>query len=189
MVGTAPRTRKRVGVNPCPLKRGENGSGFTNCKKCRKAVPVGAVDVHDCKLDAKIKLSLECHHPFNSTNKDLSQLRRRKRKDREEAEKAQTPSVTKKPRGPQAPKKPQTAYLVFMEDFRKKCDEENADSNGTNKQGAEKWKLMTREEKQPHIEKAEKIRVEYEHALAKYHEELRRFNEEGDSAEVGVIDM
>ncbi|GLJ50299.1 hypothetical protein SUGI_1071710 [Cryptomeria japonica] len=189
MVGTAPRARKRVGAKPVSLKRGENGSGFTNCKKCRKAVPVGALDVHDCKLDVKIKLALECHHhPNRSTDKDLSQLRRKKRKNKE-AEDAKTSRMTKKPRAPQAPKNPQTAFSIFMSNFRTKFKEGNADLKEVNKQGTEKWKSMTEEDKQPYNERADELRMEYERALAKYHKELRQFNEEGDSAEVGIIDM
>nr|ABR18262.1 unknown [Picea sitchensis] len=114
-----PRIRKRVGADPSKFKRGVDGSGFITCEKCGFSVPAGAADVHDCKLEARIKSSLECHHTIDSAVRGHSQLSRKQPRT-EEVEIQKAPKCAKRPKDPNRPKKPQPAFFVFMEEFRKK---------------------------------------------------------------------
>lgn len=116
------------------------------------------------------------------------QFRSRKQQRTEAVEIQKAPKCAKKPKDPNQPKKPHTAFFVFMEEFRKKYREDNADAKGVNRQGADKWKSMTEEDKKPYFKKAHTLKMEYEIAMAKYLEQIRQANEEADSAEVGIID-
>uniref|UniRef100_A0A7N2M314 HMG box domain-containing protein n=1 Tax=Quercus lobata TaxID=97700 RepID=A0A7N2M314_QUELO len=61
--------------------------------------------------------------------------------------KAKKAKTDKKSKDPNAPKRPQTAFFLFMDDFRKTYKEENPDSKGGKevaKEGGEKWKSLDR---------------------------------------------
>ncbi|KAL0746851.1 hypothetical protein Bca101_028853 [Brassica carinata] len=58
------------------------------------------------------------------------------------------------------PKRPLTAFFIFMSDFRKTFKEENPSSNVKDvaKQGGEKWKSLTEEEKKVYLVKAAELK-------------------------------
>jgi len=67
------------------------------------------------------------------------------------------------------PKRPPSAYLIFMETFRKTFKEENPDVKGITasaKAGGEKWLQLSDEEKAPYISEAAKRKAKYETAMA-----------------------
>eukprot|EP01018_Ginkgo_biloba_P038441 Gb_32435 [translate_table: standard] len=198
-MGNPPRRRKRVEIEPPTLKRGIDGSGFTVCKKCGMDVPIGIANAHDCQLDANIKARLECHYAIDSAGRKSKRL-----KTTDEIEKQKTPKGAKKPKDPNQPKRPQTAFFVFLKEFRASYKDEKSDSKaglvpclgafaygifGVIREGSVKWNSMTDEEKKPYAKRAAELKAEYERAMAKYQEELRQANDEADSAEVGRIDL
>ncbi|XP_050373300.1 high mobility group B protein 7-like [Argentina anserina] len=73
-----------------------------------------------------------------------------------------------KTKDPNAPKRPLTAFFLFMHDFRKSYKEANPDSKDVKmvaKEGGEKWKLLTDEEKRPYIDKAAELKAEFKKTL------------------------
>ncbi|KAK9155012.1 hypothetical protein Sjap_002492 [Stephania japonica] len=69
------------------------------------------------------------------------------------------------------PKRPAAAFFLFMDDFRKTFKEQNPDNKNVSvvaKEGGEKWKFMTDEEKKPYADKAAELKVEYEKALEQH---------------------
>ncbi|XP_076956794.1 high mobility group B protein 7-like [Bidens hawaiensis] len=161
----ANRSRKRVEAetSSLTLKRAKNGSAFTQCEGCNKSVAVALISMHDCGLDAKIKMNLEtmcvetAHEPAA-------------KKPAERKKSVKQPSVkkSKKERDPSKPKKPPTAFFLFMEDFRKSFKEANPDNKKVAvvaKEGGEKWKSMSEEEKKVYTERAAKLKEEYQKAL------------------------
>ncbi|XP_031395012.1 HMG1/2-like protein [Punica granatum] len=94
----------------------------------------------------------------------------KKRKAEQEATKKK---ASKKDSG--APKRPLSAYLLFMEDFRKTYKENFPDNKSVAvvaKAGGEKWKSMPVSEKAPYAEKASKKKAEYEKALAAHKQNM-----------------
>uniref|UniRef100_A0A9I9EIL3 HMG box domain-containing protein n=1 Tax=Cucumis melo TaxID=3656 RepID=A0A9I9EIL3_CUCME len=74
----------------------------------------------------------------------------------------------------------------FRDDFRKSFKEANPDSKGVKevaKEGGEKWKSMTDEEKKPYQDKAAELKAEYEKAL-----EGRNAENEDDEKETEEIE-
>ena len=72
---------------------------------------------------------------------------------------------------PLKPKRPASAFFVFMEDFRKTYKEKHPNSKSVadvGKAGGARWKQLTKEEKTPYVEKAEKRKVEYEKNMKAY---------------------
>ncbi|XP_030930842.1 high mobility group B protein 3-like [Quercus lobata] len=70
-----------------------------------------------------------------------------RKKSSSTAPKAKKAKTDKKSKDPNAPKRPQTAFFLFMDDFRKTYKEENPDSKGGKevaKEGGEKWKSLDR---------------------------------------------
>ncbi|XP_060188810.1 HMG1/2-like protein [Lycium barbarum] len=64
-----------------------------------------------------------------------------------------------------APKRPPTAFFIFMADFRKSYKENFPDNKSVavvGKAGGEKWKAMCESEKAFYVEKAAKLKEEYE---------------------------
>ncbi|XP_073012039.1 high mobility group B protein 7-like [Typha latifolia] len=177
-----PRARKRVEAETGTLKRARDGSAFTRCEACHKDVPVVLIDMHSCSLDSKIRMSLEAQ----VVEKDVELKKPAKKK------RAASPSTDRKERkgkkekkskDPNMPKRPPTAFFIFMDDFRKIYKEANPDSKkvaAAAKEGGEKWKSMTEEEKKPYLEKAAERKAEYDKAV----EELNSGNGEEDENEV-----
>ncbi|KAL6579470.1 hypothetical protein OROMI_009686 [Orobanche minor] len=177
----ASRLRKRVEVEtPSPttaaLKRAKSGSAFAKCDECNRDVPVALISFHDCSLDAKIKMNLEAQVveiPTEAKKKPAEMRKSRKAEPKSSKEKTSKNS--------NKPKRPPTAFFVFMEDFRKSFKEAYPDRKGgavVAKEGGEKWKSMTDEEKKVYIDKAAERKAEYEKALEECNEAEKEEEEE-----------
>ncbi|KAL6568796.1 hypothetical protein OROHE_003537 [Orobanche hederae] len=177
----ASRLRKRVEVEtPSPttaaLKRAKNGSAFAKCDECNRDVPVALISFHDCSLDAKIKMNLEAQvveMPTEAKKKPAEIRKSRKAEPKSSKEKTAKNS--------NKPKRPPTAFFVFMEDFRKSFKEAYPDRKGgavVAKEGGEKWKSMTDEEKKVYIDKAAERKAEYKKALEECNEAEKEEEEE-----------
>ncbi|XP_031495967.1 high mobility group B protein 7-like [Nymphaea colorata] len=173
-MGNPPRPRKRVDAEATPtLKRAKDGSAFSRCESCNKDVPVVLIDMHSCTLDATIKMKFESQieeRPAVSKNP----LERKKKTVSSEKKESKRKRSSKE-RDPNMPKRPPTAFFVFMDEFRKKYKEENPEDAKSvakvAKEGGEKWKSMTTEEKKQYIDKAAELKAEYEKAMEKYSSE------------------
>ncbi|KAL6295429.1 hypothetical protein ACE6H2_003571 [Prunus campanulata] len=167
------------------LVRGKDGSAFARCEECNKNVPVALISMHSCSLDAKIKLHLSSQvveRPPEANKKSPTEryaqialalslfisaalaLALVKRSTTSEPKSKRA----KKDKDPNAPKRPLTAFFLFMDDFRKSFKEANPDSKLVKtvaKEGGEKWKSMTDEEKKPYVDKAAELKAEYKKAL------------------------
>ncbi|KAK4756127.1 hypothetical protein SAY87_009884 [Trapa incisa] len=162
----APKARKRVEADtsiPSSLVRAKDGSAFAKCEECNKDVPVALISFHSCSLDAKIKMNLESQVVDNPAETKKKPAERKKTLE-PKAKKAKTEKKLKKAKDPNQPKRPPTAFFLFMDDFRKLYKEENPDSKGVKevaKQGGERWKSMTDEEKKPYLDKAAELKAEH----------------------------
>ncbi|KAI3862434.1 hypothetical protein MKX03_019168 [Papaver bracteatum] len=161
------RIRKRVDADVNSLKRARDGSAFTRCEECKKDVPVVLIDMHDCSLDSKIKMNLEAQVVESATEKKKtvpSEPKPKKTKTKKE----------QKVKDPNAPKRPPTAFFAFMEDFRKEFKEANPDNKSVSvvaKEGGQKWKSMSDEEKKPYVEKCAELKAEFQKAMENYNAE------------------
>ncbi|ONI32140.1 hypothetical protein PRUPE_1G350700 [Prunus persica] len=146
------------------LVRGKDGSAFARCEECNKNVPVALISMHSCSLDAKIKLHLSSQVVERQPEANKKSPTERKRSTTSEPKSKRA----KKDKDPNAPKRPLTAFFLFMDDFRKSFKEANPDSKLVKtvaKEGGEKWKSMTDEEKKPYVDKAAELKAEYKKAL------------------------
>ncbi|KAL6543925.1 hypothetical protein OROGR_010422 [Orobanche gracilis] len=177
----ASRQRKRVEVETPPpttaaLKRAKNGSAFAKCDECNRDVPVALISFHNCSLDAQIKMNLEAQvveMPTEAKKKPAEIRKSRKAEPKSSKEKTFKNS--------NKPKRPSTAFFVFMEDFRKSFKEAYPDRKGgamVAKEGGEKWKSMTDEEKKVYIDRAAERKAEYEKALEECNEAEKDDDEE-----------
>ncbi|XVE49689.1 hypothetical protein DITRI_Ditri01bG0101400 [Diplodiscus trichospermus] len=182
-----PKPRKRVdaaSTDPptSSLVRAKDGSAFAKCDECNKTVPVALISMHSCSLEAKIKMNLEAQvieRPAELKKKPAE----RKKSSSTEPNPIRLKKL-KKVKDPNAPKRPPTAFFLFMDDFRKLYKEANPDAKGVTgvaKEGGEKWKSMSEEEKKPYVDKAAELKAEYEKAL----EEAKNADNENDEAEEG----
>ncbi|OVA10725.1 High mobility group box domain [Macleaya cordata] len=181
-----PRTRKRVDAEANSLKRAKNGSAFTRCEECKKDVPVVLIDMHDCSLDSKIKMSLEAQ---------VVEVVTEKKKTVSSEPKPRKSKKEKKAKDPNMPKRPTTAFFLFMEDFRKSFKEANPDNKSVSvvaKEGGEKWKSMSDEEKKPFMDRFQELKAEYEKAMENFNaenaEEDQEVQEGQDEQEQGTSD-
>ncbi|KAK9117810.1 hypothetical protein Scep_015903 [Stephania cephalantha] len=169
-----PRSRKRVEAETTTqatgtLKRARDGSAFTKCEECNKDVPVVLIDMHNCSLDSKIKMNLEAQVVEKVA--DQAKKSSEKKKGRTSSEPKAPSKKAKKVKDPNMPKRPATAFFLFMDDFRKTFKEQNPDKKNVSvvaKEGGEKWKSMTDEEKKPYADKAAELKTEYEKALEQH---------------------
>ncbi|KAL8520696.1 hypothetical protein ACS0TY_011300 [Phlomoides rotata] len=180
----ASRQRKRVEAESdsapsSSLKRARDGSAFTKCEGCNKDVAVALISFHDCSLDAKIKMDLEAQIiEMPSETKKKSSTGKKKSKPTEPRAKKE-----KKAKDPNAKKRPPTAFFLFMDDFRKTFKEANPDCKKVStvaKEGGEKWKSMSDEEKKEYVDRAAELKAEYQKASES--------NEADDDADVEEID-
>ncbi|CAA3021766.1 high mobility group B protein 7 [Olea europaea var. sylvestris] len=180
-----PRGRKRVEADSSPtsasttLKRARDGSAFAKCEECNKDVPVALISFHNCSLDAKIKMNLGAQVVEMSSEVKKNTAEKKKAKSTEPKAKKE-----KKAKDPNAPKRPPTAFFLFLDDFRKEYKEANPDCKSVKevaKEGGEKWKSMTTEEKKLYQDRAAELKAEYVKAL-KPNEEENEHDEE-DSTE------
>ncbi|KAG2662842.1 hypothetical protein I3760_16G001200 [Carya illinoinensis] len=162
------------------LLRAKDGSAFARCEECNKNVPVALISMHSCSLDAKIKLNLEAQVVEMSTESKKKPADRKKIGTAgPKAKKAKAEKKVKKGKDPSMPKRPPTAFFLFMDDFRKAYKEAHPDSKDVKvvaKEGGEKWRTLTEEEKKVYQDKASDLKTEYEQALENHNAE----DEDGD---------
>ncbi|KAI9168861.1 hypothetical protein LWI28_002975 [Acer negundo] len=166
----APKARKRVEAESASsdapsatLLRAKNGSAFTKCEECNKDVPVVLISMHNCSLDAKIKMNLEAQ-----VVEKPAEVKKKPERKKPASSEPRAKRLKKKGSGSNKPKRPPTAFFIFMDDFRKEFKAANPDSKGVTevtKQGGERWKSLTDEEKKPYVDKAAELKAEYAKAL------------------------
>lgn len=130
-------------------------------------------------------MNLEAQTVEKQTQAKKPAERKRSAPSEPKAKKSRTEKRGKKEKDPNAPKRPPTAFFIFMDDFRKSYKEANPDSKGVKevaKEGGEKWKSMTDEEKKPYQDKATELKAEYEKAL-----ESRNAENEDDEKETEEV--
>ncbi|XP_024995218.1 high mobility group B protein 7 [Cynara cardunculus var. scolymus] len=190
----ATRARKRVEADTAStsLKRAKNGSAFTRCEACNKDVAVALISMHDCGLDAKIRMNLEAQ-VVEMLNDPV--VKKATEKKKPSTGKEQSAKKVKKQKDPSKPKKPPTAFFLFMEEFRvtfKAANPDNKKVSVVAKEGGEKWRSMTEEEKKPYTERAAELKEDYLNALQtpidaeneKAERESNDDDDEGDKVEV-----
>ncbi|KAF5737958.1 hypothetical protein HS088_TW13G00851 [Tripterygium wilfordii] len=141
------------------LVRSKDGSAFARCDECNKDVPVALISFHNCGMDAKIKMNLEAQVIEKPAEVKKPTERKKPRSSEPKAKKAKLEN---------GKKRPLTAFFIFMNDFRKTYKEAHPDSKLVKevaKQGGEKWKSMSGEEKKPYLDKAAELKAEYEKDL------------------------
>lgn len=81
-------------------------------------------------------------------------------------------AVAKKKKDPNEPKRPPSAFLLFMEDFRRDHRKANPNSKGgaaqLSKEGGDKWRSMSDEDKVSFGKKCNDMKEEYQKALQIY---------------------
>ncbi|GAA0171580.1 hypothetical protein Leryth_027312 [Lithospermum erythrorhizon] len=85
-----------------------------------------------------------------------------------------------------APKRPISAFLVFMEDFRKTYKEnfpDNKSLTSVTKAGGQKWSSLSESEKLPYLNIAAKKKQEYEKAVEEFNKENLSGNSGGGKTE------
>ncbi|XP_043695201.1 high mobility group B protein 7-like [Telopea speciosissima] len=169
-----PKARKRVEVETSTLKRAKDGSAFTRCEECKKDVPVVLIDMHNCSLESILKMNLD------ALVTEVRKPEEKKRKTTSSEPKSKKSKSEKKVKDPNVPKRPPTAFFLFMDDFRKSYKEENPDGKDVKvvaKEGGQKWKSMTDEEKKPYTDRARELKEEYDKAMETFKEQVDQGSE------------
>ncbi|KAK2459034.1 high mobility group B1 [Trifolium repens] len=162
------------------LVRARDGSAFAKCDECKKDVPVALISMHDCSLEAKIKMNLDAQVIEQAA--EAKKPERKKPKSKEPNAKRAKVGKVKKVKDPNMPKRPPTAFFVFMDDFRKTFKEANPDSKDVKrvgKEAGEKWRSLTDEEKKPYLDRVIELKAEYEKAMEIYNATEKEDQEEG----------
>ncbi|CAA7023437.1 unnamed protein product [Microthlaspi erraticum] len=173
----APKPRKRVEAETKDetsnttntLLRARDGSAFVRCESCNKNVAVALISMHNCSLDAKIRVNLEAQVVETQMEAKKKPVVERKKSTSDEPKSKRLRKAKEEKKGSTSnkPKRPLTAFFIFMNDFRKTFREENLGSNVKDvaKQGGEKWKSLTEEEKKVYLDKAAELKAEYNKSL------------------------
>ncbi|PKA48042.1 High mobility group B protein 7 [Apostasia shenzhenica] len=159
------RARKRVEEETTSMKRAKDGSAFTKCDECQQNVPVRLIDMYDCSMDSKIRMNLESQVVERVT--EIKKPERKKASSSTQSERK--PKKEKRRTAPKKRKRPPTAFFLFMDDFRREYKEANPDNKNVAavaKEGGEKWKAMTDEERKVYRDKAAELKAKYEKAEA-----------------------
>ncbi|WVY93517.1 hypothetical protein V8G54_032605 [Vigna mungo] len=190
----ASQTRKRVDAvdsrSASVLVRAKDGSAFSRCDDCKKNVPVALIDMHNCSLEAKIKLNLDAQVVDQAA--DAKKQERKKPKSKEPKAKKAKVEKGKKVKDPNKPKRPPTAFFVFLDDFRKTFKEANPDSKDVKrvgKEAGEKWRSMSDEDKKPYLDKVAELKAEYEKAMESYKAGEVEEDEAGSDKETAVKEV
>jgi hypothetical protein len=72
---------------------------------------------------------------------------------------------------PNKPKRAPSAFFVFMDEFRKEFKEKNPKNKSVaavGKAAGDRWKSLTDADKAPYVAKANKLKLEYNKAIAAY---------------------
>ncbi|KAF8050390.1 hypothetical protein N665_1979s0009 [Sinapis alba] len=190
---SAPKQRKRVEAETKDestsntLLRAKDGSAFVRCEGCSKNVAVALISMHNCSLDAKIRVNLEAQVVETQVEAKKKPVERKKStSDEPKAKKVRKAKDEKNKKSSAAsnkPKRPLTAFFIFMNDFRKIFKEENPSSNVKDvaKQGGEKWKSLTEEEKKVYLDKAAELKAEYNKSLESNDADEKEEDEEKQS--------
>ncbi|KAL5717705.1 hypothetical protein ACHQM5_010677 [Ranunculus cassubicifolius] len=125
--------RKRVEAEKNSLIRSKTGSAFARCEECKKDVPVMLVDMHDCSQESKIKMKMESMVVERAVEEKKQTEKKKGGKATSKARKTSKTSSPKakkvvKAKDPNMPKRAQSAYFIFMEEFRKTYKEEYPDN-------------------------------------------------------------
>lgn len=185
----ASRARKRVEAESAVLKRARDGSAFTRCEACNKNVPVVLIDMHSCSLDSKIRMNLEAQVVEKAV--EISKTERKRLASSagkgRSAKKGKTGGGAKK-----GGKRPQTAFFLFMADFRKEYKAAHPDSKNVAavaKEGGERWKSMTDEEKKPYLDKAAELKAQYENGEGSGENKVAGKEEEQEQEQEQEVDQ
>ncbi|XP_004512267.1 high mobility group B protein 2-like [Cicer arietinum] len=82
-----------------------------------------------------------------------------------------TKQSKKASKDPNRPKRPPSAFFVFMSEFRETFKKENPNNKSVavvGKAGGKEWKSLSTADKAPYVERAEKLKEEYEKTLRAY---------------------
>ncbi|BAT93625.1 high mobility group B protein 7-like isoform X1 [Vigna umbellata] len=190
----ASQTRKRVDAvdsrSASVLVRAKDGSAFSRCGDCKKNVPVALIDMHNCSLEAKIKMNLDAQVVDQAA--DAKKQERKKPKSKEPKAKKAKVEKGKKVKDPNKPKRPPTAFFVFLDEFRKTFKEANPDSKDVKrvgKEAGEKWRSMSEEDKKPYLDKVAELKAEYEKAMESYKAGEVEEDEAGSDKETAVKEV
>lgn len=156
------RSSCRVKATGPSLLRAKDGSAFARCEECNKDVPVALISMHSCSLDAKIKMNLASQVVEQPSEAKKKPAERKKATSEEPKPKRLRKEKEKKGKDSNKTKRTPTAFFLFMDDFRKSYKEANPDIKGVKevaKEGGEKWRSMTDEEKKPYIDKAAELKA------------------------------
>ncbi|XP_051200283.1 DNA-binding protein MNB1B-like isoform X2 [Lolium perenne] len=78
---------------------------------------------------------------------------------------------TKPAKDPNKPKRAPSAFFVFMDEFRKEFKEKNPKNKSVaavGKAAGERWKSLSESDKAPYVAKANKLKGDYNKAIAAY---------------------
>ncbi|XP_033744913.1 high mobility group protein B3-like [Pecten maximus] len=104
---------------------------------------------------------------MNGDAKKPFEVRAAKDKARYDAEMAMFKGKTV---DPTKPKRPQTAYFLFLGDFRKKMKNSGLDHKDIIRQAGANWREMTDSQKKPYEEKSQLLQKDYDVELKKWRE-------------------
>ncbi|KAH9767406.1 HMG box domain-containing protein [Citrus sinensis] len=141
------------------IRRAPDGSAFEKCDRCEAMVPIALVDMHEC--EAKVKNKVKRFKGVCEKPKLVKQ-----------------DSYSDQTRSP---------FRIFMETFVETCG--SRELIDIDRKGFEKWKNMSKEERQPYVIKAEMLDAAHRRALLEEVTSMPRFmDDEADSAMVGKYD-
>ncbi|XP_057979413.1 high mobility group B protein 7 [Malania oleifera] len=141
------------------IRRAPDGSAFENCNNCGASVPISLADMHQCEPREDLKKGVDEGHGGFHQN-----LKKQSLDD-----------------------KPRSAFCFFMESFVQAYESENPIE--TNQKGFERWKNMSKEERQVYVLQAEKVNSAYLEAMLKeVDDNPSEVDDEADSAAVGKFD-
>ncbi|XP_062195032.1 high mobility group B protein 7-like [Phragmites australis] len=157
MAGAKAAARGSKRVEATVLKRSRDGSAFTRCEACNKDVPVVLIDMHSCSLDSKIRMTLEAQVVEKTV-----EINKTERK-RPASSAAKGHKSAKKGKDEPKRKRSPSAFFLFMDDFRKEYKAAHPDNKSVatvGKEGGEKWRSMTEEEKKPYFDKVAELKAQ-----------------------------
>ncbi|KAG9455219.1 hypothetical protein H6P81_008123 [Aristolochia fimbriata] len=145
-----PGSRKRI----YPIHRAPDGSAFQKCGSCGTNVIYVLFDMHDGECRRK-KESSGGNKRLKSSDQNAMP------KSSEENSSIESSIISSQPRSP---------FRFFMEDFRRSY----ADSDWIqiDREGFQKWKNMSKEERQPYVVMADEVNSSYDRGLLDSVEEV-----------------
>ncbi|KAF8042634.1 hypothetical protein BT93_A1081 [Corymbia citriodora subsp. variegata] len=140
--------------------RAADGSAFQKCDTCGELVAIALADMHECEEPKK---EVKRFRGFCGIQKSGYVG--------EES----------------AADQPRSAFCFFMESFLR--NREGVHSIDIEREGFEKWKNMSAEERQPYIIQERKMDSVYREALLREINDASKMEDEADSAMVGKFDL